>query len=162
MREDRGPPCRECLVSLWIFQKTWYCVWEKVLDLRNATPTLVPTKPSLPCVVLSLKCQDTLEHFAVGDTPSAITPSEFTSSFTWQDLEYMARIQSDAHHTKDAERLLALRCTPALQSNSILAQRRYKFELRHTHDLLRRARRCLLYTSPSPRDRQKSRMPSSA
>ena len=53
----------------------------------------------------------------------------------------MARIQSDAHHTKDAERLLALRCTPALQSNSVLTQRRYKFELRHTHDLLRRARR---------------------
>ena len=29
-------------------------------------------------------------------------------------------------------------------------------------DLIRRARNCLLYTSPSPRDRQKSRMPSSA
>jgi len=141
LREDRGPPCRECLVSLWIFQETWYCVWEKVLDLRHATPTLVPTTPTLPCVVLSLKCQDTLEYFAVGDTPSAITPSEFIPSFTWQDLEYMARIQSDAHHTKDAERLLALRCTPALQSNSVLTQRRYKFELRHTHDLLRRARR---------------------
>ena len=28
--------------------------------------------------------------------------------------------------------------------------------------LQRRASRCLLYTSPSPRDRQKSRMPSSA
>ena len=141
LREDRGPPCRECLVSLWIFQETWYCVWEKVLDLRHATPTLVPTTPTLPCVVLSLKCQDALEYFAVGDTPSAITPSEFIPSFTWQDLEYMARIQSDAHHTKDAERLLALRCTPALQSNSVLTQRRYKFELRHSHDLLRRARR---------------------
>ena len=29
-------------------------------------------------------------------------------------------------------------------------------------DMLRRMMRCLLYTSPSPRDRQKSRMPSSA
>ncbi|WFD15373.1 hypothetical protein MARU1_001391 [Malassezia arunalokei] len=53
----------------------------------------------------------------------------------------MARIQSDVLHAQDAERLLGLRCTPALQSTSILAQRRYKFELRHSYDLLRRARR---------------------
>ena len=31
-----------------------------------------------------------------------------------------------------------------------------------TNDILRQLRICLLYTSPSPRDRQKSRMPSSA
>ena len=31
-----------------------------------------------------------------------------------------------------------------------------------THGTIEEARRCLLYTSPSPRDRQKSRMPSSA
>ena len=37
-------------------------------------------------------------------------------------------------------------------------------ERRHLHEACREAeaRRCLLYTSPSPRDRQKSRMPSSA
>ena len=33
---------------------------------------------------------------------------------------------------------------------------------RSEHELIKRYRDCLLYTSPSPRDRQKSRMPSSA
>ena len=31
-----------------------------------------------------------------------------------------------------------------------------------THDLIRNGKTCLLYTSPSPRDRTRSRMPSSA
>ena len=36
-------------------------------------------------------------------------------------------------------------------------------QVRHSHALLGRLHNiCLLYTSPSPRDRQKSRMPSSA
>ena len=35
-------------------------------------------------------------------------------------------------------------------------------ELKRLHKENERLRRCLLYTSPSPRDRQKSRMPSSA
>ena len=34
--------------------------------------------------------------------------------------------------------------------------------LRHARSQMRHAESCLLYTSPSPRDRQKSRMPSSA
>ena len=33
---------------------------------------------------------------------------------------------------------------------------------RHLRDLLRQGTDCLLYTSPSPRDRTRSRMPSSA
>ena len=36
------------------------------------------------------------------------------------------------------------------------------FALRDMRDLLSGVKDCLLYTSPSPRDRQKSRMPSSA
>lgn len=141
LREDQGPPCRECLVSLWVCQKTWHCVWEQVLDLRTATPTSVPTTPTLPCVVLSLRCQNTLEYFIVGDTPSETTPSDLIPSCIWLDLERMARIQKDAQHAQEAETLLALRCTPALQSTSVLAQRRYKFELRHTYEVLRRTQR---------------------
>ena len=34
--------------------------------------------------------------------------------------------------------------------------------LNETHSLMTQCPSCLLYTSPSPRDRQKSRMPSSA
>ena len=50
-------------------------------------------------------------------------------------------------------------------------QQHYANEIHHMHELLERAQQrhdqdrrdaCLLYTSPSPRDRQKSRMPSSA
>ena len=37
-----------------------------------------------------------------------------------------------------------------------------KNDLKHDRGVLSMARACLLYTSPSPRDRQKSRMPSSA
>ena len=36
------------------------------------------------------------------------------------------------------------------------------YEIEKTNDALERVCDCLLYTSPSPRDRQKSRMPSSA
>ena len=36
------------------------------------------------------------------------------------------------------------------------------FETIGTHDMMVKLQGCLLYTSPSPRDRQKSRMPSSA
>ena len=37
-----------------------------------------------------------------------------------------------------------------------------RIELDNLNPLLAQAKGCLLYTSPSPRDRQKSRMPSSA
>lgn len=141
LREDQTPPCRECLVSLWMFQKTWNCVLEQVLDLRTAKPTSVPTTPTLPCVVLSLRCQDYLEYFILGDKPSDTTPNDLISSCTWLDLERMARIQTDARHAREAEALLALRCTPALASTSVLAKRRYKFELRHTYEVLQRTRR---------------------
>ena len=36
------------------------------------------------------------------------------------------------------------------------------FAIRYDYQLFAYLNRCLLYTSPSPRDRQKSRMPSSA
>ena len=48
-------------------------------------------------------------------------------------------------------------------------RRAYRLRLRQTHPdtggdaaVFIQVQRCLLYTSPSPRDRQKSRMPSSA
>ena len=52
--------------------------------------------------------------------------------------------------------LVAMR---AASANTLAAYRR---DLADTSQLLRGGNTCLLYTSPSPRDRQKSRMPSSA
>ena len=43
-----------------------------------------------------------------------------------------------------------------------ILERLVKWENSNNADVLAEARACLLYTSPSPRDRQKSRMPSSA
>ena len=43
-----------------------------------------------------------------------------------------------------------------------LPQRIGKMAARHQHEAVVHLSACLLYTSPSPRDRQKSRMPSSA
>ena len=38
----------------------------------------------------------------------------------------------------------------------------YKYISEYSRENIKKFRTCLLYTSPSPRDRQKSRMPSSA
>ena len=47
------------------------------------------------------------------------------------------------------------------ESHSVVAEKIRSSE-KITNSELRKALACLLYTSPSPRDRQKSRMPSSA
>ena len=52
---------------------------------------------------------------------------------------------------------------PAVKfSNPKKAMFRINRDVRFAHDKSPYKTRCLLYTSPSPRDRQKSRMPSSA
>ena len=51
--------------------------------------------------------------------------------------------------------------TPA-ETRLVLAKTAFAGVPEATVELDRHARTCLLYTSPSPRDRQKSRMPSSA
>ena len=66
-----------------------------------------------------------------------------------------------AHHLK------ALKLPTFLREYDKLARQCAAEGVDHTRYLLRLAElelieRCLLYTSPSPRDRQKSRMPSSA
>ena len=50
-----------------------------------------------------------------------------------------------------------------LKGNTILEQSKYLFDDKKLRKfLLNEPRGCLLYTSPSPRDRTRSRMPSSA
>ena len=44
----------------------------------------------------------------------------------------------------------------------VLAGGNYKVKCGENHEVLARLNGCLLYTSPSPRDRTRSRMPSSA
>ena len=50
----------------------------------------------------------------------------------------------------------------ALLASSLIAQRSLHEHVARVAEALERNGLCLLYTSPSPRDRQKSRMPSSA
>ena len=56
----------------------------------------------------------------------------------------------------DATCLLTASCTDALEMSAIL------INLKLGDEVICPSYTCLLYTSPSPRDRQKSRMPSSA
>ena len=49
-----------------------------------------------------------------------------------------------------------------LELKMILAEEAHRHLLWHWRTVVAIFRACLLYTSPSPRDRQKSRMPSSA
>ena len=58
---------------------------------------------------------------------------------------------------KSAFRKKAMGCHPDRHPDDPEAEARFK-ELNEAYGILS----CLLYTSPSPRDRQKSRMPSSA
>ena len=78
----------------------------------------------------------------------------------------------DVEHVRGHQRgrLRRVRGGQALQRPELVSPRRNQHRRRsddlrqrpHGDDEPRRHERCLLYTSPSPRDRQKSRMPSSA
>ena len=62
------------------------------------------------------------------------------------DLVYATRTPAD-YGLSEIEPMIGFGCSPRASVNLALAGKAYA---------------CLLYTSPSPRDRQKSRMPSSA
>ena len=71
--------------------------------------------------------------------------------------------QASDGEIKRAFRKLARQYHPDRNQGDAGAEAKFK-EVQAAYDAIgtSEARRCLLYTSPSPRDRQKSRMPSSA
>ena len=77
-------------------------------------------------------------------------------------LDYV-RFDDGNAHGRAFERS-ALRRTMARDPafDSMARHRKVKKEITEAHGALAQVRRCLLYTSPSPRDRSLSRMPSSA
>ena len=67
--------------------------------------------------------------------------------------KFLAKMRADSDRDKAETRILKLQRALAAPDEATREQ--------HI-SFLEQLRRCLLYTSPSPRDRQKSRMPSSA
>ena len=69
---------------------------------------------------------------------------------------------ADDKEIKKSYRKIAMKYHPDRNPDDKAAEEKFK-EAAEAYEVLSDAdKRCLLYTSPSPRDRQKSRMPSSA
>ena len=81
------------------------------------------------------------------------------ASQDWFEKDFYAILgvpaDADAVAVKKAYRKLARKLHPDQKPGDKAAEKRFK-EIGEAYAV------CLLYTSPSPRDRQKSRMPSSA
>ena len=74
--------------------------------------------------------------------------------------EMIGRLERDGYITRAANRAIAFTDSGCEHAEGIV--RRHRLIERFLTDVLGVPWDCLLYTSPSPRDRQKSRMPSSA
>ena len=66
------------------------------------------------------------------------------------------------HHIDQIWEKLKLKCGDTLAVCDLRGKYKEKFTYSELADLITKVSFCLLYTSPSPRDRTRSRMPSSA
>ena len=94
----------------------------------------------------------TIEGWFYADSYNSITYPTIISKYDNGDASWIARIKSDGKFVWYAGQVGG--GTNNTTSSAVLALNRW-FHFAVCRD-------CLLYTSPSPRDRQKSRMPSSA
>lgn len=136
------------LVSLWTCDPTWRCVWERELDLRTAMPigtdktALVTHAPVDPTVYVCIRVSEAKsEYFQVGLCGAEPSSSAVTTSCTWLDLERFVDVRAQSKDVLDVITLLADRCGPAVDEDSILAHKRQIYEQRHVLDSVRRARR---------------------
>ena len=73
---------------------------------------------------------------------------------------------AETTYTRDVARIIQAKCQQCHRPNDVapFALMTYDDAVTYSEDIKQslKNKTCLLYTSPSPRDRQKSRMPSSA
>ena len=106
---------------------------------HHTTTTLVWTSPTYSERDVAVT-RETIFHFSAPLDIAGVVPSTFTAQFAGQSLSYFLYVSADA-------RTVTLFYDQYLPANA---------RITITID------GCLLYTSPSPRDRTRSRMPSSA
>ena len=75
--------------------------------------------------------------------------------------EGQKKLLEELKHLKTVERPIIIKAIADARSNGDLSENAEYHAAREKQSFIE-GRVCLLYTSPSPRDRQKSRMPSSA
>ena len=122
----------------------------------------------------SLDDPDSTSVLAPGSTVYASTESVFVATQTWPDLAVLDDDPDawekawEARHTSIHRFALSDTGAAYTASGSVPGDIRNSFSLSEYENHLRVVTTtgdvwdCLLYTSPSPRDREKSRMPSSA
>ena len=150
-------------------------------DLTNEL-SLDPEKELSPIQSFAERCKDDRHHFrfivAPEDSSELLSLTEFTQDLVAQmetdldtKLDWVAANHYDTGqpHThlvirgvRDNGKDLVIPRTYISQTLRQRAQDLVEIELGPVTQIEGRVRICLLYTSPSPRDRQKSRMPSSA
>ena len=93
---------------------------------------------------------------------SSLVPNDVRKALSASDLWHLARLPVREQHFEAVARAACLGEQVVFGSLDSLVDEQLEDEVQRLGDVLMASRRCLLYTSPSPRDQRGSRMPSSA